>query len=788
MKVAKHMRRNRAKSLSLWLSLLLVSWAATEGQSGVKERAAAIREVLQARCTSCHDAEARRGGLNLVGLLDAFDPRKDRETWIKVERAIRETKMPPADEEPLAATESAIFQRWFRNEFVTPGGVQHAGPGYPRRMTREELQNTLEDILHVQIRETVTNSRLHVIPDNVIEKFFPPGVLGASGFSNDAHALSKGLIDIQTCARCFGRVLALLDTNPKARRTLFGRENLGEQLALNEVREIVGRFGKAAYRRPLTPTELSAVLAVYRKRVANYSPYEAVKSAYLATLLSPSFLFRFERRERGQSPVVGGELAVRLSYFLWSAPPDAELLAIASAGKLREPEMLRQQVRRMLADTKRIALAENLGGEWFDYKPLRQQSAVNKRSDKMAGFFRTQYEEALLFFDSLIRFDAPLFHIVDADWGYLNGHQAGIYRLQTEQKDFEGATPLPPINIHYRDSKRAIANGNYEYKHAPLTLVRWVNPDRGGLVTLGPTMSVTSTENRTSPIRRGVWVMERILGVHFEVPNDVPDLEKTQKKAESQRLNLTHNEILKLHSSQLGCATCHQYIDPIGFGLERFDQLGVGRAVPEDEAAGEVLRWTPAETPKAYADHSWTLAKPVAGGQKYQIRFQWTKGRHRLDIRNVRLHAGAVTVEDKHFGFTGNRNQENTWSFQIPPEAPQSEWKLTAEIQGNGGTDSHGTIVVSGPKDRRRGYQLPNGNTFTSPAELKQLLLTDYRDKIVDNVVNRVLAYALGRKIDPVDRPAIKEIKKTIGARDFRMQALIEAVVLSYPFRHKENR
>ena len=99
-----------------------------------------------------------------------------------------------------------------------------------------------------------------------------------------------------------------------------------------------------------------------------------------------------------------------------------------------------------------------------------------------------------------------------------------------------------------------------------------------------------------------------------------------------------------------------------------------------------------------------------------------------------------------------------------------------------------GTIAVSGPKDRRRGYQLPNGNTFTSPAELKQLLLADYRDKIVDNVVNRVLAYALGRKIDPVDRPAIKEIKKTIGAHDFRMRTLLEAVVLSYPFRHKENR
>ncbi|MEE3373098.1 MAG: DUF1588 domain-containing protein [Planctomycetota bacterium] len=782
------MLRNRTTSWSFRVPILGACWLATLAAVADEDRTAPVRNLLVERCTGCHDGDARRGGLNLVGLLAGYDPWQDREAWIKVEVAIKEGKMPPAGETPLSPAETEQFQGWFGDEFVTPGGVQHAGLGYPRRLTREELQNTLEDLLHVQIRETVTNSRLHVIPDNVIEKFFPPGVLGASGFSNDARSLSKGLVDIQTSARCLGRVLALLDANAKARRMLFGQETLPDDLPVAEAQEILRKFGQAAYRRTMTPAELAAIVDVYRQRVTDHSPYEAIKSAYLATLLSPSFLFRFERPDAGQTPVVGEELAVRLAYFLWSAPPDAELLKAAHAGTLHNSKSLVAHVRRMLADPKRVALAENLGGEWFDYKPLRQQSAVNKRSDKMAGFFRTQYEEALLFFDSLIRFDQPLFRIVDADWGFLNRHQAGIYRIQTEKKVFEGVTPLPPINIHYRNTKRGIANGNYEYKHAPLALVRWTDPNRGGLVTLGSTMSVTSTENRTSPIRRGVWVMERILGVHFEIPKDVPDLETTQKKAESQRLNLTHNEILRLHSAQPGCSSCHQYIDPIGFGLETFDQLGIGRAAPAGEAAGEVLRWTPAETPKTYADHTWTLVKPVATAQQYRIRFQWTKGRHRLDIRKVRLRAGGVTVEDKHFGFTGNRNRENTWVFPIPADAPQEGWKLTAEIQGNGGTDSYGSILVSGPNDRGKGYRLPNGHTFSTPSELKQLLLSDYRDKIVDNVVHRVLAYALGRKIDPVDRPAIKKIKESIGAREFRMQALIEAVVLSYPFRHKENR
>jgi hypothetical protein len=165
-----------------------------------------VRQMIEDRCTGCHDEATRRGGLNLVGLLEMFDPWQHRETWVKVESAIKERNMPPAGEDPLPAAQAEQFQHWFDEVFVTPGGVQHAGPAYPRRLTREELQNTLEDLLHVDIRETVTNSRLHVIPDNVIEKFFPPGVLGPSGFSNDAHALSKGLIDIQTSARCLGRV------------------------------------------------------------------------------------------------------------------------------------------------------------------------------------------------------------------------------------------------------------------------------------------------------------------------------------------------------------------------------------------------------------------------------------------------------------------------------------------------------------------------------------------------------------------------------------------------------
>jgi len=778
-----HKRMGRLPLHILLLSALQVP--AISAQAGLTPE---IKTQIQDRCVQCHNDDEKNGGVNLADLIAEFDPRQDADTWIKVEAVIVDRRMPPRDEKPLSPKHVDQIQDWFEEQFVTPGGVQHAGVYRPRRLTREELQNTLEDILHVDIRETVTNSRLHVIPDTIIEKFFSAGVIGESGFSNDSTTLSQESLDIQTLARCFSLVLSLLDSHEKARELLFGQSRLPEALSPVEARQIINRFARRAFRRDVASTEVEPFAVVFEKMASQKTAYEAIKSSFLAILLSPSFLYRFENPTANQTHVSGDELAVRLSYFLWSAPPDATLTELAANGQLRQPDVLREQVRRMLADPRRIALAENIGGEWFDYKKLRQQSSVNKRSDKMAGFYRTQWEEALLFFDSILRYHQPIFSIVNADWAFTNRHQSGIYRLSTGPKQFDGVEALSSVNIHYRDDLREIRQGNYEYRHAPLNLVKVNDANRGGFLTIGPTLSVTSTPNRTSPIRRGVWVMERILGTHFEIPADVPDLEATQKKAESQRLNLSHTEILKLHSSQPGCASCHQYIDPIGFGLEVFDQLGISRTLSAANPGGEKLKWTPKETPAKYADRSWELIEPLVPGAETRVYFHYTKGRHRLNIRNVRLETGDVSLVDKHFGFTGEAQRDNVWFFSIPANAPKTDWRLTADVEGDGGTDSNGTITVSGPNDESPGHQLPNGKSFASPAELKQLLLADYRDQIIDNAVRRVLAYALGRKIQPIDRPAIREITVSIQANGYRMTDLIEAVALSYPFRHKEFR
>ena len=747
---------------------------------------APTQTLIRARCLDCHGVDNPAAGLGLSDLLTSKDPTAFRERWLKVEKMIASGKMPPVDADPLTAQEQAQFAAWFEQTFVMPGGTQSPGPQRPRRLTREELQNTLEDILGIDIRETVTNSRLHVIPDTVIEKFFTTGVRGASGFSNDAETLNRESIDVQNYARCFSLILSRVDASQSARETLFGAAEIPADLARPNGSDIVHRFAASAFRRDVTEDEKAALMGAYDRARKSGSATAAIRSAFLATLLSPAFLFRMESPRHGEwpVPVSDQELAIRLAYFLWSAPPDKELEELAEGQRLHEPKTLRQQVRRMLADPRRIALAENLGGEWFDYKQLRQKSAVNKRSDRMAGFYRTQYEEALLFFDSIIRFNQPLQKLVDADWAFLNPHQAGIYRLSTAAYTFEGPE-LPAVNVHYRTAHHAIADGNYEYKHAPLGLVKLQGRDRGGFVTLGPTLSLTSTDNRTSPIRRGVWIMERILGEHLEPPLDVPDLEATQKKAQRQNLDLTDNEILKLHSAQEGCASCHQYIDPIGFGLEVYDQLGVTRASSEAGANGEKLAWSPAVTPQAWADHTWTLKESLTVPGETRIYFNYTEGAHRLDIRKVRLTNGDCVLADNHFGFTGGAMQDNVWFFQVPEGSPAEGWTLTAEIKGDGGNQSSGIITVSGPDDLPVGYRLPNGNTFRTPAELKQLLVSDYEDQIIDNAIRRVLSYALGRQTEPVDRPAIRLIREQISRKEYRFKALLEEVVLSFPFLHK---
>ena len=167
-----------------------------------------------------------------------------------------------------------------------------------------------------------------------------------------------------------------------------------------------------------------------------------------------------------------------------------------------------------------------------------------------------------------------------------------------------------------------------------------------------------------------------------------------------------------------------------------------------------------------------------------------TQGRHRLDIRNVRLINGDLELLDEHFGFTGGAQRDNVWELQSRKNHRLWEWKLIANVKGDGGNDSYGTITVAGVKDaiKMQGASSPtsDGTGFSTPAELKTVLMEQYSEQIIDNAIRRVLAYALGRELLPIDRIAIDKMKKKLQPEGYRLRSLITEVVLSHPFRHKE--
>ena len=331
---------------------LAASTCVSADEVGDAGKTKAVRQLLTDNCSACHNADDRNGKIDVELLLKEFDPAADSRDWEKIEEAVVQGRMPPKSEQALTPQQIETVRSWFHDRFVMVDGVQHAGRVAPRRLTREELQNTLEDLLHINIRAEVTNSRLHVIPDTIIEKFFSAGVVGESGFSNDAEMLRQESIDIQTYARCFSLVLSTLDSSPDARTALLGTADLPPEPKTQDVRSIIERFAGRAFRRPVTPLESEAIVAVFDKEAERgRSSYVAMKSAFLAVLLSPQFLFRLEEPVDESAPVSDVELATRLSYFLWSTSPDEELQKLAGQGRLNNDDVLRQQVpMRMTTD------------------------------------------------------------------------------------------------------------------------------------------------------------------------------------------------------------------------------------------------------------------------------------------------------------------------------------------------------------------------------------------------------------------------------------------------------
>ena len=332
------------------------------------------------------------------------------------------------------------------------------------------------------------------------------------------------------------------------------QETVAAQMAAHprHIEEAI-EFASRAWRRPLTAREKDSLRSFYTtaREDGGLDHRKAIRALLTRILVAPDFLYRLEQPEElsGVTPLSDWEMAGRLSYFLWSSTPDVELRRAAQAGELSDPAKIRRQVKRMLADPKARRLATEFFGQWLGFYRFDQHRGVDTMrfpefTDEVKA---AMYDEAVSFFEYVIREDRPVREIVSADYTFLNQKLAKHYGIEKEITAAGAAE-----KVDGADAFR-----------------------RGGLLRLGAVLTATSAPLRTSPVKRGDWVLRRILGT----PTPPPPADAGSIPADEKLFGgLTVREKLDAHRRNASCASCHTRIDPLGFPLEHYDAVGRWRS------------------------------------------------------------------------------------------------------------------------------------------------------------------------------------------------------------------
>jgi hypothetical protein len=570
-----------------------------------------VEPFVKQYCAECH-GDRPKAGLNLkVAVRKPGDPAFSRK-WMECIANVNAHDMPPDDaDQPTDDERQRFLDALAKLKYLS---ARDPGPFVIRRLTKMEYGNTLHDLLGV---------------DASVAAELPNEVAG-EGYMNSLSPLqSEQYLSI---------AYAALQKMPAEAQTRL----LGDKKS--DGREVARTLARRAYRRPPTEAELDVLIRVFDLGRTNKLDYTASLRLMLkAVLVSPQFLFITPAKEADASkkivPLDAYQLASRLSYLLWATMPDAELSELADTGKLHEPAVLKAQTKRMLADPRARALFDGFGAQWLGLSELKDKTFDPAKFPQMTGEMRSaMVEEARRFFESIVRENRSVVSFVDSDYTFLNGTLATLYGME---KTITGPQ---------------------------MRQVKLTNPNRGGILGMPGILATTSFPNRTSPVNRGVWVLEQVLGEHVPpAPPNVPTLEKQDQKKVG---NLTLRQRTELHRTNAVCNNCHKILDPIGFGLENFDAIG---------------RW---------------------------------------------------------------RDQD----------------------------DTGGKIDAAG--------ELPGGKHFSSPKELKTIIAAR-KDDLARNLAEKLLAYALCRKLGGYDEIVVDRMMKTIAKDGFKMQTLITEIVTSYPFTNR---
>lgn len=504
-----------------------------------------IRGLMEKSCWGCHNDEKQKGDVNLTRDQNPRMIAQNRKLWQTVLEVVESRQMPPKkSDRPLADADRKKIVEFVSKTLGTLDCGDSRDPGKPviRRLNRTEYDNSVLELTGLNLK---------------IAEDFSPDATGY-GFDNIAEALALSPVLVeqyhQAALKLLAEVVDKKSVHADAYRKVFVAQPSKDLPEREAARRVVERFAFKAFRRPADPAFVDKLLGIYDKARSKGEAHEAaVRPMLQAVLISPRFLVRIESARpdvKGPYPVDDYDLAARLSFFLWSAPPDDELLALASKKALSSPGALEAQTKRLLADPRSRALADNFIGQWLQLRGLAAHKPDAKVFPQFTDTLReAMHEELSLFLGEVVRQDRAVTELIDADHTYVNEELARHYGIP---------------NVRGKEMRR----------------VALTDQRRGGVLTSAAVLMIQSDPDRNNVPRRGNYIAGAILGSPPPPPPpNVPSLDESKAAGDKPQ---TLRQRLEVHRSKPECQGCHSKIDPLGFSLENFDAIGRWR----DEETG----------------------------------------------------------------------------------------------------------------------------------------------------------------------------------------------------------
>lgn len=534
-----------------------------------------VLPILKAKCFSCHDGDDPDGDLNLEKYADGKIAFEKIDVWDRVGKRVRLKEMPPDGSPQLNDPEKAIVHRWLDAKPDSQDCAKLAtdettswyrGVVMSRRLTRTEYLNTIQ-----QLTGRSVGKQFSLPSDGAGGEGFDTN--GGSLFTSPIHIeqylaianhLVEKMLDADGSSEPDGLKLLFPDQSPVQINELLLQHRSGVPEKSGEgdeatpsvraqAQQAVARFARRAFRRPVSDNEVTQLMSLFDRRwQQNATLREALADPLKVILISPRFLFvvESESEEGGIQRLTAHQRATRLSLFLWSSGPDEWLLHLADSGQLETNQQIASVAKVMLGKKAARALGENFGLQWLGLTNFQQTAIPDadvfpEYNEQLVADFR---EEAVRTVARVFQEDRPLAELLDSKQLLVNERLAEFYGVPKPQ------------------------GGGWQ-------TVSVADSQRGGVITLGATLISTSYPRRTSPVLRGRWVLEELLGT--KVPPPPPNVPALEEHDDVKTISFRKQ--LEQHRANPECASCHDRMDPLGFGLENFDAIGRYRTTEAGE-------------------------------------------------------------------------------------------------------------------------------------------------------------------------------------------------------------